>query len=267
MGAELAVVVITGAAWRIGTYLRSGLRPLGWDLRLLDRRAIPEEPDAVVADIRDTDALASVMQDAFGVVHLAGAISPRDSFGDVLAANIEGTHAVLEAARLAGVERFVFASSNHANGFAPRSAPGIAGAHDRPDSFYGVSKIFGESLCRLYFERFDMKAACLRIGSCFDVPRVPRMLGSWLSPRDAAGLVDACLRSPELGYKVFYAISANTRRWWDLAPMLELGYHPQDNAEDWAEELLADFGGIDPSDPDEPTGGDSGRKDAAESAR
>ncbi|MDA8298024.1 MAG: NAD(P)-dependent oxidoreductase [Actinomycetota bacterium] len=267
MGAELAVVVITGAAGRIGTYLRSGLRPFGWELRLLDRRPIPDEPTAVVADIRDPQALASVMQDAFGVVHLAGAISPRDSFGDVLAANIEGTHAVLEAARVAGVERFVFASSNHANGFAPRSAPGIAGAHDRPDSFYGVSKVFGESLCRLYHDRFGIKMACLRIGSCFDVPRVPRMLGSWLSPRDAAGLVDACLRSPELDYKVFYAISGNTRRWWDLAPMLELGYVPKDDAEAWAEEVLAEFGGIDPSDPDEPTGGDAARQGAAEPAR
>lgn len=267
MGAELAVVVITGAAGRIGTYLRSGLRPFGWDLRLIDRRPIADEPDSVVADIRESEALASLMQDAYGVVHLAGAISPRDGFGEVLAANIEGTHAVLEAARVAGVERFVFASSNHANGFAPRSAPGIAGAHDRPDSFYGVSKIFGESLCRLYHDRFGMKMACLRIGSCFDIPRVPRMLGSWLSPRDAAGLVDACLRSPELGYKVFYAISANTRRWWDLAPMLELGYVPKDDAEDWATEVLAEFGGIDPSDPDEPTGGDAAKMGAAEPAR
>ena len=67
------------------------------------------------------------------------------------------------------------------------------------------------------------------------------MLATWLSPGDAARLVDACLRAPNLEYAVVYGISANTRGWWDLTPGRELGYEPVDNAESFAEEVLASY--------------------------
>jgi uronate dehydrogenase len=251
----MPTVLVTGAAGRIGRYLRAGLPGLGWELRLLDRVPIPEAPDAFIADVRDRASVAEAMRDVSAVVHLAGAINPSDSFEDVLAANVEGTYEVLEAARESGVGCFVFASSNHANGFAPRSAAATPGAGDRPDSFYGVSKIFGEAMGRLYADRYAMRVACLRIGSCFDRPSTPRMLGSWLSPGDATRLVAACLASPDLEYSVLYGISRNTRRWWDLAPAEALGYLPQDDAEIYAEEILAAYGGADPSGPDDPQGG------------
>jgi uronate dehydrogenase len=172
-------VLVTGAAGRVGRYLRSGLPAFGWDLRLMDRAPIPDAPDAIVADIRDTGALSEAMDGVDAVVHLAGVVKPNDPFADVLAVNIGGTYEVLEAARAASVERFVFASSNHANGFAPRGAPD-AGGGDRPDSYYGVSKLFGEALGRLYADRYGLRVACIRIGSCFDQPTDPRMLATTL---------------------------------------------------------------------------------------
>jgi uronate dehydrogenase len=108
---------------------------------------------------------------------------------------------------------------------------------------------------RVFYDRYGLGAVCIRIGSCFDKPSSPRQLGSWLSPGDVARLVGACLRHPDVGYAVVYGVSDNTRRWWDLAPARALGYRPQDNAECYAEALLAPYGGVDPSSPDEPQGG------------
>jgi uronate dehydrogenase len=273
----MPTVLITGAAGRVGRYLSSGgprsegaagpqgLPDLGWDLRLLDREPIPGVPDAVVADIRDGAALAEAMAGVDAVVHLAGAVKPSDSFAEVLTGNIEGTYQVLTAAREASVERVVFASSNHANGFAPRAAPppgsggdsllGPPWSGDRPDSYYGVSKLFGEALARLFVDRYAMRIACIRIGSCFDRPTDPRMLATWLSPGDAVRLVHACLTAPGLDFAMIYGVSHNSRRWWDLAPSQLLGYQPQDDAEVFASEVLAPYGGKDPGRPDDPQGG------------
>src|SRR5207244_2879733 len=111
------------------------------------------------------------------------------------------------------------------------------------DTNYGVSKAFGEAVGRFYADRYGMRVACLRIGSCDDRPRSPRMLSTWLSPGDAVRLVDACLHAPDLEYSVVYGPSANPRGWWDLAPARALGYEPQDDAEAFAAEVLA----VDPS--------------------
>jgi uronate dehydrogenase len=261
----LSTVLVTGGAGRIGTYLRRGLPALGWRLRLLDR--VPPAPggdaETVTADVTDRAAVAAAVSGVDAVVHLAGVMRADAAFDEILTANIDGTFAVLDQARQAGVGRFVYASTNHANGFAPRSSgfrsPGSAGSPggDRPDSYYGVSKLFGEALCRLYVDRYGMQIACLRIGSCFDVPRNPRMLGTWLSPGDSVRLVHACLTYPELEYAVVYGTSANSRNWWDISPARALGYEPRDNAERFAADILAPFGGHDPTTQEDPQGGDS----------
>jgi uronate dehydrogenase len=231
-------VLITGAAGRIGTYLRERLSGAQWELRLLDSRMFEDDREVVIADIRDAAALATAMRDVDAVVHLAG-ISTEAPLDDVLAMNIEGTWRVFDAARRAGVTRVVYGGSNHAIGFTPRCDLLRADVPLRPDTNYGVSKAFGEAVGRFYADRYGMRVACLRIGSCDDRPRSPRMLSTWLSPGDAARLVEACLRFPNLEYAVVYGISANTRAWWDLEPARALGYEPADDAEVFAEEVLA----------------------------
>jgi len=257
-------VLVTGAAGRIGSCLQAGLPELGWKLRLLDRRPMPDADEGagiVVADLSDRDALREAMQGVTAVVHLAGAVRPSDPWEVVQAANIQGTADVFQAALDASVGRVVLASSHHANGFAPRSAGSDPAGGDRPDSAYGVSKIFGEALGRLYTDRYGMAVGCIRIGTFKARPDDPRQLATWLSPRDTVGLVHACLTSPLLGYRVVYGISANTRRWWDLTPALELGYQPVDDAEAYASEVLAPYGGKDPAGPDDPQGGPAAWRD------
>jgi uronate dehydrogenase len=242
-------VLLTGAAGGVGTFLRRGLPALGWDLRNYDIAPVPDDPAAIVADIRDSERLAAAMAGVGAVVHLAG-IPTEDTFDRIRDANIDGTYRVFEAARQAGVSRVVYASSNHAVGFLPRQPLAPADGPPRPDTLYGVSKVFGEALARLYVDRHGMSVACLRIGSCFARPTSVRHLSTWLSPDDAVRLVHACLSAPDLDFAVVYGISANTRAWWDAEPGRRLGFHPVDDAEKYAAEILADAGEPDPVDPE-----------------
>jgi uronate dehydrogenase len=253
MLAAVSLILITGAAGRIGTYLRRGLPPLGWRLRLLDVRQpdnLAADEEAVVADITDTASVYAAVRGVDAVVHLAG-VASEAPFADICAANIVGTQTVFEAARRAGVRRIAYTSSNHAVGFTPRQPVVPADVPIRPDTYYGVSKAFGEALARFFVDRYGMRIACLRIGSCEDEPSSVRSLSTWLSPGDAVRLAHACLTAANLDFAIVYGISANTRGWWDLGPGRVLGYQPADNAEEYAPRVLAAAGGeLSPDDPD-----------------
>ncbi len=231
-------VTITGAAGDIGTTLMAGLSAAGHDMRGVDLRGA-DLAGVTVADIgTDDDALAAVLAGADAVVHLA-AVPHESDFETALHTHVRLTHRVLEHAHAAGVRRIVYASSNHAVGFTPRTDLVTADTRARPDSYYGVGKVAAEALCSLFHDRYGIEAACLRIGSFLPRPTNRRNLSTWLSPGDAVRLVETCLTAPELGFAVLYGISGNTRAWWDLAPARALGYDPQDDAEHWAAEIEA----------------------------
>jgi uronate dehydrogenase len=237
-------VLLTGAAGRIGTMLTARLPALGWDVRAMDRVGI-DGLDGVTGDVTDPAALDIAMAGVSAVVHLAG--YPTEATWPILRqANIEGTVQVFDAARRAGVTRVIYASSNHAVGFAPHGDGDLAAdTAGRPDTLYGVTKVFGEALGRYYADRYGMKVACLRIGTCHHEPPDLRSLATWLSPDDCARLVDACLRSDTLSYALIWGVSANRHRWWSLAAGRELGYEPSDDAgerrPEWAERDRTDI--------------------------
>jgi uronate dehydrogenase len=245
-------VLLTGAAGGVGTLMRGLLPSYGYDLRLFDARPVDGEPDAVTADLTDTAALRAAVRGADAVLHLAG-ISLESTFDKILRANVEGTYHLYEAARAEGVRRVVFASSNHAVGFTPRPRgddPLVpVGTPHRPDTFYGLSKCFGEDLAQLYADRHGIDTVSVRIGACLPEPTTVRMLSVWLSPADCARLFHAALTAPVRGHTVVYGSSANTRTWWDLGPARALGYRPRDDSERFAAALVAEQGEPDPDDP------------------
>jgi uronate dehydrogenase len=233
--------------------LRSRLAQPDRVLRLLDVAPLAPPPgpgeEAVTASVTDMAAVTAACAGAAAVVHLGG-IPSEDAWAPILDVNVNGTYTVFEAARRAGVPRVVFASSNHAVGFAPRdSFPVADGAAPVPDTYYGVSKAAGEALAALYARRYDLEAICVRILSCFDRPRDPRMLATWLSPDDAGRLFEASLTAPSPGFRVAFGASANTRGWVSLAEARALGYEPKDDAEAYAAEIIAEHGEPDPADP------------------
>jgi uronate dehydrogenase len=229
-------VLLTGSQGSIGRSLARSLPELGWQLRHFDRRPADRPSDEpagglVVGELTDPDALDRAMAGVEAVVHLAG--QPTEAAWPVIReSNIEGCYQLFEAARRAGVRRVVFASSNHAVGFTPRPDTGQlpADTPPRPDTLYGVSKVFGEALGRYYHDRYGLAVACLRIGTFAERPPDRRAQATWLAPDDCARLVDVCLRSPELGYALIWGISANRDRWWSLAAGTELGYQPRQDA-------------------------------------
>ena len=210
-------------------------RDLGPGLRLLDIRP----GDGIeVLDVRDLAATERAFEGVQKVVHL-GAIPSEAAFESILDHNLRGTYNVYEAARRQGVARVVFASSNHVVGMYPRSQR--VGVEDpvRPDTYYGVSKAFGEALGRLYSDKWGLEVACVRIGSFLERPLDARHLSTWLSHRDGVALFRACLEAP-LKYAVVYGISGNRRAWWDQSAAAALGYRPQDDAEQYSGEVGAD---------------------------
>ena len=250
-------VLLTGAAGGLGTLMRDLLPSYGYELRLFDVRPIPDAPEAIIADLADRDALREAVRGTDAVLHLAG-ISLESTFDKILRANIEGAHHLYEAVREEGVRRVVFASSNHAVGFTPRPR----GDHPlpqealipidtprRPDTYYGLSKCFGEDLAQLYADRHGVDTVSVRIGSCFPEPTTVRMLSVWMSPADGARLFHAALTADVTGHTVVYGSSANTRLWWDLTPARALGYEPRDDSEPFAAKLVAEQGELDPDEP------------------
>jgi uronate dehydrogenase len=231
----MSPILLTGAAGSIGTALRARLPAFGWEVRSFDRVPVPGGHTGDVTSAADLDA---ALTGVTAVVHLAG--QPTEAPWPVIReANIEGTVQVFEAARRAGVRRVVYASSNHAVGFTPVGRDQPADLAPRPDTLYGVSKVFGEALGRYYVDRYGFAVACLRIGTFEQRPSHMRSLSTWLSPDDCARLVDACLRAPDLDYSIVWGISANTRRMWSLAEGRRLGYEPRDDAETYADEVAA----------------------------
>ena len=176
------------------------------------------------------------MQGAEAVIHLGG-IPDEHRYEHVRAVNIDGTQHVLQAAHELSVRRVAFASSIHAVGYYPRTELIGPQVPVRPDSFYGVSKVAGEALGRLYWDRHGLEFVAVRICSFLARPEQARNLSTWLSHRDAAQLFRRALQAPEVGFLTVAGISGNTRRWmtpegWDV-----LGYQPEDDAEAYAAEV------------------------------
>src|SRR6478735_477081 len=251
-------VLITGAGGNMGRMLRERLAAPGRTLRLLNRSPLTpagpgEAVETISASVTDFAAVLAACEGVDAIIHLGG-LSGEAPFEEILHTNVLGSQHVLEAARRQGVRKVLLASSNHAVGYFSRDdAPpdGLpADLPPRPDSFYGWSKTAVESLGRLYADTYPLDVYCLRIGSCFEVPFNVRHLSTWLSPDDSARLINACLSTDNGGFHLLWGVSANTRRWWSLRSGEQVGYHPVDDAEAFAADLIGQLGEADLNHPD-----------------
>ena len=234
-------VLLTGAAGNIGGYLRKLLPPVYPGLVVSDIRApkdLQPSETFIQADIAKADEIERACQGVEGIIHLGGR-SGEASWEAILEANIVGCHNLFEAARKAGVKRVVFATSNHAVGFYPRAMTIPTDVIPRPDSRYGVSKLFGEGLGAMYAYKHGIGVTSLRIGNVGDKPLDARRLAIWIRPDDLVQLIRIGLERPGLVYEVMYGVSDNQRSWYDNSHARALGYDPQGRSEDFAAEVLA----------------------------
>lgn len=225
-------LLLTGAAGNLGRQLRAALGDWADIVRVSDIAplgdAAPHE-EAVVADLADRAAVNALVEGVDAIVHLGG-ISVDAPFDALIEANIRGVYNLYAAAHQFGVRRVVYASSNHVVGFHPVTEVVDIDSPMRPDSLYGVTKCFGESLSRYYYDRFGLETVCLRIGSSFDVPKNPRMLVTFLSFRDFIELVRCSLMTNRVGHAIVYGVSDNRTKWIDNGKAQFLGFRPQDSS-------------------------------------
>ena len=236
----MKTVLITGAAGDVGTHLR---RELGnkYVLRVSDLRPVRKFSDLekyLKADVSKFADALRITKGVDAIVHLGG-YSVEGPWEGILSANIIGCYNIFEAARRNGVKRIIFPTSNHAAGFYRRDRTIDHRVYPKPDSRYGVSKVFGEALGSLYADKYGMQFLMIRIGNVNPEPIDKRRLSIWVSPRDIAQLVTIGIEHPGIRFEIVYGVSGNTRSWYDNSNAARLGYKPLDNSEPYAAAVLA----------------------------
>ena len=244
-------LVLTGAAGRLGSYLREPLSELCDNLvstDLVEKIGSTYSGETYIkADLANFDEVNALMDGAEMIVHF-GALSDEDTFDEILSSNIIGAYNVWEAAARNHVNRVIYASSIHAVGMYPKNEHiGINVPH-RPDTFYGLAKCFAEDLASLYWDKKQVEAVCLRILSCAKVTS-SRALGSWLSYDDLILLVKRAIDAPTTGFSIIYGVSNNDRTPVDNSEASFLGYKPKDNAEQYADKILRNANKVNKNDP------------------
>lgn len=245
-------LLVTGAGGLVGSVLWAGLGD-GYDLSGIDLRRVPD-PRVQRGSTASLRRAVKAFEGMDAVVDLAATPAVSTPWEEVYGNNVPASWNALEAARQAGVRRVVVASSNnvtagyerdepyasvvagHYRGLAPGGFRRLTTADPvRPNGAYAVGKALTEAAARYYADTFGLSVICLRIGTVNrdDQPSNARHHATWLSHRDLVQLVDRCLRAPaDLGFAVFYGVSDNTWRIWDITDAQEsVGYAPRDDAE------------------------------------
>lgn len=243
-------LVLTGAAGRLGSYLREPLSKLCDELVSTD---IADDIGTLyageryeIADLASMEDMMRVLCGADMVVHM-GAYADEAPFEQLLGPNFVGAYNVWEASHRLGLRRVVYGSSIHAVGMHKKTDFIGTDAPHRPDTFYGLAKCFAEDLGALYWDKHGLESVHMRILSCAQVTS-PRALGSWLSYDDLIQLVTRCLEAPSTGFTVVYGVSDNDRAPVDNSNASFLGYRPKDNAEQFSADILAAAPPADPQD-------------------
>lgn len=233
-------ILLTGASGNLGRSLARDLGAKRWPLLLTDvlpfPDALPPGSRFEQIDLNDGVALMRFAEGCGTVLHFGG-ISTDRTFEEIIGPNIRGLYHVYEAARRERA-RVVFASSNHTVGFHERTTVLDSDCDFRPDSYYGLSKAYGELMGRLYWDKHGVENVNVRIGSCFPEPVDARMLSTWLSLPDLTRMMERCVLADRVGHAVVWGTSENSRMtWWRRDERGRIGWAPEDSADAFAGQL------------------------------
>jgi len=243
-------VALSGASGNMGKILREALQKRGVNLRSAGGRTpltpMHEGEDVMHGDLRDPAVVDRLLHGVDVLIHLAGTSVERP-LPEIIENNLVGLHQIYEGARRNRVRRVVFASSNHAFGMHSVKDKLRLDAPFRPDGFYGLSKVWGEAMARMYWDKHGIEGISIRIGTAMGKPPENfRQLSTWFGNDDLVQLIMRCIEAPDIGYMAVWACSNNTRSYWDNAGAEKLGYRPQQDAEDFAAGILAQPNPLDP---------------------
>ena len=242
-------VALSGASGNMGQVLRPALLKLGVSLRSAGgRRALKpfaSHEEVCHGDLRDAAFVDQLLAGVDVLIHMA-ATSVERPLPEIIENNLRGLHSIYEGTRRHRIKRIVFASSNHAVGMHSVEDKLDLDCDLRPDGFYGLSKVWGEAMTRMYWDKHGIEGISVRIGTAIEKPTEFRHLSTWLGNDDLVQLITRCITVPDIGYLAVWGVSANTRSYWNNAAAARLGYQPTQNAEDYAAEIVRQPNPLDP---------------------
>jgi uronate dehydrogenase len=229
-------ILFTGAGGNLGRRLRDRLHEFADVVRLADMVDLGPAragEEVVRCDLANRDEVHRMCEGVDAILHFGG-ISTEEEFEPIMNANILGMANLYEAVHKLGIKRVVFASTNHTMGMYKTTEVVDATMPPRPDGYYGLSKVFGESLSRYYWDRFGIETVCIRIGYCWPEATNYRQMVTWLSLDDMVELLRRSLLTPRVGHTITFGTSANPGRWWDDRHSRFLCYVPKDSSAQFA---------------------------------
>lgn len=233
-------IFIFGSSGKIGQLLVDHLSDT-YDLVLGD--IAPVHSGTLQVDLMRPETYQNAFTGIDCLIHLAGVSDEIPDWQKTLETNVVGSALLFEAARKAGIKRIIYASSVQAVGFYPRTYHLTPDASPRPCSFYGVSKVAGEALARLYADKYGLSCICLRIFSFEKLPLNPRHLTTWISPADIVHLFKAAIDAKNVNFAIVNGVSKNQKSNADNPDSI-IPYSPVDNAEDYKGHIKGSEGKI-----------------------
>ena len=221
-------ILVTGANGNVGKILRPVLAEMYEHVLLSDLSVVENltsNESCLVGNIEDPTFTDQILSDVDGLVHLAGLVGPDYTYDQVMGPNVHGTKNLLESAVKNGVKNIVYASSHHVVGFYKRGDQVGTNCAFKADSFYGVSKAFGEILTSYYADQHKLSTLCIRIGNADKSIQDERRLQIWTSARDLAQLIDLGLRSNQIGCRTVYGVSKHLTCFLIILKPISLGIH------------------------------------------
>jgi UDP-glucose 4-epimerase len=171
--------LVTGGAGFIGSHLVESLQSDGQRVRILDDLStglrenlahLPTPPELLVGNLADSQAVAEAMNGVTTVYHLGALASVARSVENPVATHdacTTGTLNVLNAARLAGVRRVVYAASSSAYGGLSNPEGQSEDAPVRPLSPYAAAKLAGELYLQAFAATYGIETVALRFFNIF----------------------------------------------------------------------------------------------------
>ena len=205
-------IVLTGASGRLGSYLREPLSKITKKLVSTDKEDIGKTLHNEVfkkLNIKNFKDVNKILKKTDLIIHF-GAYSNEGPFLEILDSNILGTYNIWKSAKKNKIKRIIFASSIHSVGMYRANETINNKVMHKPDTFYGLSKCFGENLAQMYWDKCGIECLTIRILSCAKVTS-KRSLSTWLSYDDLIRIVIQSTKIKKLGFEIIYGVSNNKR--------------------------------------------------------
>ena len=232
-------IVLTGASGRLGSYLREPLSKITKKLVSTDKEDIGKTLHNEVfkkLNIKNFKEVNKILKKTDLIIHFGG-YSNEGPFQEILDSNILGTYNIWKSAKRNKIKRIIFASSIHSVGMYRANETINHKVMHKPDTFYGLSKCFGENLAQMYWDKCGIECLTIRILSCAKVTS-KRSLSTWLSYDDLIRIVIQSIKIKKLGFEIIYGVSKNKRSAIDNTNAVKkLKMKIKDNAEKFSNKL------------------------------